>query len=98
MREGREKPYTAPKVFSRPSRTHPTFFLFPSTVPRERKRGRFMSTIFFAFFLYWTVRGSGKRVEGVRGRREKTLGAVWVVSRLPCIAFGFVNSNFQTSY
>jgi hypothetical protein len=29
MQEGREKPYQAPKVFSRPSRTRPTLFLFP---------------------------------------------------------------------
>jgi hypothetical protein len=27
------------------------------------------------------------RVEGVRGRREKHLGALWGLSRLPCIAF-----------
>jgi ribosomal protein S18 acetylase RimI-like enzyme len=26
-------------------------------------------------------------VEGLQGRREKNLGALWVVSRLPCIAF-----------
>jgi hypothetical protein len=37
------------------------------------------------FPLSWTVRGSGKRVEGVRGRREKKLGALWVVSCLPRI-------------
>jgi hypothetical protein len=42
------------------------------------------------FFFCWTVRGSGKRVVGVRGRREKNLGALWVVSRLPCIAFEFI--------
>jgi hypothetical protein len=28
-------------------------------------------------------------VEGVRGRREKNLGALWVVSRLSRIAFAF---------
>jgi hypothetical protein len=36
MQEGRGKPYTAPKVFPRPSRTHPTLFLFPSTDPRKK--------------------------------------------------------------
>jgi len=38
MQEEREKPYQAPKVFSRPSRTHPTHFLFPSTVLWEKNR------------------------------------------------------------
>ena len=89
MQEGRGKPHTAPKVFPRPSRTHPTPFLFPSTVPTEEKLNERGLAIAFSFFLSWTVRGSGKRVEGVRGRREKNLGALWVVSRLPRIAFEF---------
>jgi hypothetical protein len=38
MQKGREKSYTAPKVFLRPSRTHPTFFLLPSTVPKKKNR------------------------------------------------------------
>ncbi len=39
------------------------------------------------------LRGSGKRVEGARGRREKHLGALWGFSRLPRIAFSFLQSN-----
>jgi hypothetical protein len=44
------------------------------------------------------LRGTQKRVEGSQGRREKPLvinpkqnlkGAIWGVSRLPCIAFDF---------
>jgi hypothetical protein len=44
-----------------------------------------------------TVRGKEKWVEGVRGRREKKLGALWFFSRLPCIAFELCILYFKTS-
>jgi hypothetical protein len=103
--EGRGKPPQAPRVFPRPSRTHPTPFLFPSTVQEEKSIAPVCETSLDCSSATnrrilppssippWTVRGSGKRVEGVRvegfastGRREKHLGALWGVSRLPCSA------------
>jgi len=70
------------EFFPRPSRTHPTPFPFPL----NRQAWKYAADVVAFFFSCWTVEGKGKRVEGVRGRREKNLGALWVVSRLPCIA------------
>jgi hypothetical protein len=51
MQEGREKPYTVPKVFSRPSRTHPTLFLFPSTALWEKNRTNAVRHLFLRLLL-----------------------------------------------
>ncbi len=50
MQEGREEPYTAPKVSSRPSRTLPTFFLFPSTVRWGENVGK-LNGIFYSILM-----------------------------------------------
>ncbi len=67
MQEEREKPYKAPKVFSRPSRTLPTFFLSPSTVQREEKETNTMRN-----YLLPLLDGEGKRKEGGGGAGEES--------------------------
>jgi hypothetical protein len=57
----------------------------PANRPRKKEKAKNATPP--GFRALDGLRGSGKRVEG--GRREKSLGAVWVVSRLPCIAFAF---------
>jgi hypothetical protein len=48
MQEGRGKPYQAPKVFPRPSRTLPTLFLFPSTAPWKKNQMNAVGILFLS--------------------------------------------------
>jgi hypothetical protein len=59
----------------------------PANRPRKKEKAKNATPP--GFRALDGLRGSGKRVEG--GRREKNLGAVWVVARLPRVCeFGFL--------
>src|SRR5580658_1848882 len=70
---GEGEPHRAPGVSPSPPHPHSLSFSPQPSLGRKgnipRKRSRLL-------YLGGTVRGSGKRVEGVRGRREKKLGAL----------------------
>jgi hypothetical protein len=93
---GRGKPHEAPRVFPRPpAPTHPIPFPLNrparETTPTCPRAGDIVGTpsSLFPPFPVGRLRGSRKWVEGLQGRREKPLGALWGFSRLPCIcAFG----------
>jgi hypothetical protein len=88
MRRGREEPYPAPKVSSRPSRTHPTQLLFPSTVrdpknaPNRREQRQSSSSL-------RTVRGSGREWWGCGGGERNCLGPYAVSLASPALHFVF---------
>jgi hypothetical protein len=97
-RPGAARQPIRPQGFSRRPRTPTTLFASPQTV-QQRKKIRILRQAIWRIGLdafakrirrtsfCWTVRGKWKRVVGVRGRREKPLGAVCGVSRLPRFAF-----------